>query len=206
MTDCAAEFPEDWFDEAKLFNEKHDPTLKLLWDQRIAAAIETQGLDPQRRSAQAGFSGIAATKAEGKRRRTANQAMASDATSRFTSKRTKAHLSCRPERQARYCIGLIFERGGGGGQFETMRLSKCSLQTRHLAVFAFPSANFSSRWHFRRPRLAVRPYIFIVPLIVTGILNQTAYRLFTSLLLRSPYRWLAACCSRFFIGVHWFRT
>jgi hypothetical protein len=27
MTDCAKEFPEDWFDDAKLCEEKHDPKL-----------------------------------------------------------------------------------------------------------------------------------------------------------------------------------
>ena len=27
MTDCAKEFPEDWFDDAKLCTEKHDPKL-----------------------------------------------------------------------------------------------------------------------------------------------------------------------------------
>jgi hypothetical protein len=29
MTDCAAEFPEDWFDDAKLCEEKHDPKLNF---------------------------------------------------------------------------------------------------------------------------------------------------------------------------------
>ena len=29
MTDCAAEFPEDWFDNAKLCHERHDPELNF---------------------------------------------------------------------------------------------------------------------------------------------------------------------------------
>ena len=29
MTDCADEFPEDWFDDAKLCKEKHDPKLNF---------------------------------------------------------------------------------------------------------------------------------------------------------------------------------
>jgi hypothetical protein len=29
MTDCRDEFPEDWFDKAKLCPERHDPTLNL---------------------------------------------------------------------------------------------------------------------------------------------------------------------------------
>jgi len=29
MTDCAKEFPDDWFDKAKLCSEKHDPKLNL---------------------------------------------------------------------------------------------------------------------------------------------------------------------------------
>jgi hypothetical protein len=29
MTDCASEFPEDWFDDAKLCKEKHDPKLNF---------------------------------------------------------------------------------------------------------------------------------------------------------------------------------
>jgi hypothetical protein len=29
MTDCADEFPEDWFDDAKLCEEKHDPKLNF---------------------------------------------------------------------------------------------------------------------------------------------------------------------------------
>lgn len=29
MTDCAAEFPSDWFDKAKLCPERHDPKLNL---------------------------------------------------------------------------------------------------------------------------------------------------------------------------------
>jgi hypothetical protein len=29
MTDCAGEFPEDWFDDAKLCEERHDPKLNF---------------------------------------------------------------------------------------------------------------------------------------------------------------------------------
>src|SRR3954469_23221744 len=53
MTDCAKEFPEDWFDDAKLCKTKHDPKLNFFGVKRFAAVVclERKGLDPQRRSA-----------------------------------------------------------------------------------------------------------------------------------------------------------
>ena len=53
MTDCANEFPDDWFDDAKLCAEKHDPEAEPLRRQRVAAAfsVAREGLDPRRRPA-----------------------------------------------------------------------------------------------------------------------------------------------------------
>ena len=39
MTDCADEFPEDWFDDAKLCKEKHDPKLNFFGINPIKALL-----------------------------------------------------------------------------------------------------------------------------------------------------------------------
>ena len=61
MTDCADEFPEDWFDDAKLCAEKHDPKLNYfgvnasqplsVWRRRVGSTRTIRA---------AGSSGIAA--------------------------------------------------------------------------------------------------------------------------------------------------